>query len=56
MSKPHDDRISLLMQGDWSKAYVALNNQPKAKLEKAKKRFRWMKLILPKVAAKNLLG
>jgi hypothetical protein len=55
MSKPQNDQISLLMQGDWSKAFVALNNQPKDRLEKAKKRFRWLRLILPKVAAKNLL-
>ena len=55
MSKTSNDQISLLMQGDWCKAYVALNAKPKARLEKARKYFRWMKLILPKVAAKKLL-
>lgn len=56
MSKPHNDQISLLMQGDWSKAFVALNRKPKDQLDKAKKRFRWLRLILPKVAAKSLLS
>lgn len=47
MSNNNDENIDLLMQGDWSKAFINLNQRSPAELEKAKKRFRWMSMILP---------
>jgi hypothetical protein len=47
MSNHHDDNIDLIMQGDWSKAFITLNQRSPAELEKAKKRFRWMSLVMP---------
>lgn len=47
MSNNKDENIDVLMQGDWSKAFIALNQRSPAELEKAKRRFRWMSMILP---------
>jgi hypothetical protein len=48
MPKEKEDSIDVLLQGDWSKAYITLNQRSPAELNKLKKRYRWMNLLVPK--------
>jgi hypothetical protein len=44
-----------LMKGDWSKAFVALNQNDSSRLSTLRRRFFWLNLILPKKKIRNVL-
>ena len=48
MPKEKEDNIDVLLQGNWSKAYITLNQRSPSELNKLQKRFRWLNLVMPK--------
>jgi hypothetical protein len=54
MNRTHQD-VELLMNGDWSKAFVALNQNDASRLTKLRRRFVWLNILLPKRTVKNVL-
>ena len=48
MPKEKEDSIDVILQGNWSKAYITLNQRSPSELNKLQKRFRWLNLLMPK--------
>lgn len=56
MNQPQNDRIDLLMQGDWSKAFVALGRYDRTEIRRMRRRQFWKSLLLPKATLASFLG
>ena len=48
MTKEKENSFDVLLQGNWSKAYITLNQRSPSELSKLLKRFRWLNLFMPK--------
>ena len=55
MNKNKDLDSHMLMNGDWSKAYIALNRQPESRVDLLRRRYRWINFFMPKSWMKKFL-